>query len=52
MPGAPVEHTKRNDPTVEPFAFGPAAQSLAVLWSVPFRTMMVVMSEATKPYHR
>ncbi|MEM7499630.1 MAG: hypothetical protein AAF371_16780 [Pseudomonadota bacterium] len=38
------------EPQMEPFAFAPAPQNLAVLWSMPFRAMMIVMTEAMRPY--
>ncbi|MEL7139613.1 MAG: hypothetical protein AAFP67_11215, partial [Pseudomonadota bacterium] len=50
MPCAPVKPAKMAEPQVEPFAFAPDPQNLAALWSMPFRAMMVVMTEAMRPY--
>ena len=59
MPCAPVQPrpdtTRATSVGFEPFAFSAAdgmtagLQQFALMWSVPFRAFMVVMSEATNP---
>ncbi|MGF1553454.1 MAG: hypothetical protein ACFBWO_13295 [Paracoccaceae bacterium] len=60
MPSTTISTAARNAPsaTTEPFRFAApegfeaGAKSLALMWTLPMRTMMVVLGEAARPYRR